>query len=80
MEKIDEGGLLNPIEVVVYRKARSVPDLPQTKVISEFLDVKDKCPKKIQSWKRPQLVRLQDYALRKLEWPEEYTEEKILPL
>ncbi|KAK3102908.1 hypothetical protein FSP39_014865 [Pinctada imbricata] len=61
-------------------KGRSVPDFTQTKVISKFFDVKDKCPKKIQSWKRSQLVRLQNYALRKLEWPEEYTEEKILPL
>ncbi|XP_035692480.1 uncharacterized protein LOC118426956 [Branchiostoma floridae] len=68
------------IEVTVMRKALTDPAFPDTKIINEFLVTKDTCPPQKLEWKRPRLLVLQELNLRLLEWPEEYTLEKVLPL
>ncbi|XP_019643912.1 PREDICTED: flap endonuclease GEN homolog 1-like [Branchiostoma belcheri] len=68
------------IEVTVMRKALTNPAFPDTKIINEFLVTKDTCPSLKLEWKRPRMPVLQDLNLRLLEWPEEYTLEKVLPL
>ncbi|XP_078693803.1 uncharacterized protein LOC144923303 [Branchiostoma floridae x Branchiostoma belcheri] len=68
------------IEVTVMRKALTDPAFPDTKIINEFLVTKDTCPSLKLEWKRPRMPVLQDLNLRLLEWPEEYTLEKVLPL
>ncbi|KAK3608521.1 hypothetical protein CHS0354_010376 [Potamilus streckersoni] len=67
-------------EEYVRKKALLVEGFPQQEVIDEFLEVKEKCPSKIPSWRRPELTPLLEFALCKLEWPPEYTLEKTLPL
>ncbi|XP_078612991.1 uncharacterized protein LOC144882829 [Branchiostoma floridae x Branchiostoma japonicum] len=68
------------IEVTVMRKALTDPAFPDTKIINEFLITKDTCPPQKLEWKRPRLLVLQELNLRLLEWPEEYTLEKVLPM
>ncbi|XP_066267652.1 uncharacterized protein [Branchiostoma lanceolatum] len=68
------------IEATVMRKALTDPEFPDTKIIKEFLVTKDTCPSRKLEWKRPRLPALQELNLRLLEWPEEYTLEKVLPL
>ncbi|XP_038053196.1 flap endonuclease GEN homolog 1-like [Patiria miniata] len=68
------------MEPQVMKKACALPDFPSEPVIEEFLSVKDKCPKTKLSWKRPQLISAQKFVSSKLEWPEDYTVEKVFPL
>ncbi|CAH1245003.1 GEN1 [Branchiostoma lanceolatum] len=68
------------IEATVMRKSLTDPEFPDTKIIKEFLVTKDTCPSRKLEWKRPRLPALQELNLRLLEWPEEYTLEKVLPL
>ncbi|KAL4225143.1 Flap endonuclease GEN 1 [Mactra antiquata] len=77
---MSEKDCIDQVEVQARRKAIQVPEFPQTKVIDEFITVKDRCPSQLPQWKRPVLAKLQEFALVKLEWPIEYTLEKILPL
>ncbi|XP_071956908.1 uncharacterized protein [Antedon mediterranea] len=64
----------------VVRKAMKVPGFPNQAVIDEFLVPKDKFPKQPFIWARPSLRKIKGYNLTKLDWPEEYTEEKVLPM
>ncbi|XP_052801337.1 uncharacterized protein LOC128232037 [Mya arenaria] len=77
---MSESACLDQVEQMVRRKALDVPDFPQDKVIKEFLVAKDRCPTTLSPWKRPLPAKLQDFALVKLDWPAEYTLEKVLPL
>ncbi|KAL5007748.1 hypothetical protein ScPMuIL_016554 [Solemya velum] len=74
------GKCLCSVEEVVRRKALGVAGFPQQKVIDEFLIVKDKCPSRIQTWKRPTIQPFQAFASIKLDWPEDYSLEKVLSL
>ncbi|XP_077863489.1 flap endonuclease GEN homolog 1-like [Saccoglossus kowalevskii] len=68
------------IERDIKRKALTVSDFPNRKVIKEFLVSKDICPTHTMKWKRPILYALQKFNYMKMEWPEEYTLEKVVPL
>ncbi|KAH3882245.1 uncharacterized protein LOC127881884 [Dreissena polymorpha] len=75
-----ESSCLAQVEVATRRKALGLSDFPQIKVINEFMIPKDRCPSRLSPWKRPVPAKLQEFALLKLEWPAEYTLEKVLPL
>ncbi|XP_033102285.1 flap endonuclease GEN homolog 1-like isoform X2 [Anneissia japonica] len=64
----------------VMRKALSVPGFPNQAVIDEFMVIKDKKPKHTFHWARPNLAKIKTYNQIKLDWPDEYTEEKVLPM
>ncbi|XP_045174861.2 uncharacterized protein LOC123536104 [Mercenaria mercenaria] len=77
---MSERDCVDQAEILARRKAIQLPDFPQIKVIDEFLVAKDRCPSRLPEWKRPVPAKLQEFALIKLEWPVEYTMEKVLPL
>lgn len=68
-------------EFAIYQKARVSPGFPHKEVIDEFMTDKDKLPSQRRpSWRRPKLFPLVYYAALRLEWPEDYTFSKVLPL
>ncbi|XP_022095003.1 uncharacterized protein LOC110981612 isoform X2 [Acanthaster planci] len=68
------------LEPDVMKKACAVPDFPNEQVIDEFLVVKDKCSETDFARRRPQLIAAQKFISSKLEWPKDYTVEKVFPL
>ncbi|KAK3742364.1 hypothetical protein QZH41_019300, partial [Actinostola sp. cb2023] len=73
---------MSKIERNVKKKALRIPGFPNREVIDEFLSPNLKTqnltiPK---GYKCPDLKGVQDFCWRYLEWPEDYTREKILPL
>ncbi|CAC5416854.1 GEN1 [Mytilus coruscus] len=79
-KRLSDAECLDAIEVQIKRKAALVSDFPQKRIIDEFMIPKDHLPSRRFKWNRPKLVPLQVFSLSKLEWPEEYTQDKVLPL
>ncbi|XP_076115859.1 uncharacterized protein LOC143083485 isoform X2 [Mytilus galloprovincialis] len=79
-KRMSDAECLDAIEVQIKKKAALVSDFPQKKIIDEFMIPKDCLPSRGFKWARPKLVQLQTFSLNKLEWPEEYTQDKVLPL
>ncbi|XP_052065725.1 flap endonuclease GEN homolog 1-like [Mytilus californianus] len=79
-KRLSDAECLDAIEVQIKRKAALVSDFPQKRIIDEFMIPKDHLPSRHFKWNRPKLVLLQTFSLCKLEWPEEYTQDKLLPL
>ncbi|XP_023930019.1 flap endonuclease GEN homolog 1 [Lingula anatina] len=71
---------LDAMEIPVYKKSQQLKDFPNEKVISEFLNTRDRVPTVKFDWKRPQIQTLQSFTLQRLEWSTEYTLDKVLPL
>ncbi|KAK7099265.1 uncharacterized protein [Littorina saxatilis] len=71
---------IDSTEVLVWRKASSLPDFPPQKVIDEFLVPKEKVPRAPPVWQRPQILKMLALGTRYLDWVEQYSLEKILPL
>ncbi|XP_028401959.1 flap endonuclease GEN homolog 1-like [Dendronephthya gigantea] len=71
---------LTSLEVSIKRKAVKLPDFPNKAVIKEFLSPKLGNTNVNFEWKCPDLEGVKEFFFRKLEWPKEYTEEKILIL
>ncbi|XP_062573963.1 flap endonuclease GEN homolog 1-like [Saccostrea cucullata] len=71
---------VDKVEVFIKRKAAQVPDFPQKEVVQEFLQDMKKCATSVSRWSRPSMADLQVFCVNKLEWPLEYTLEKVLPL
>ncbi|XP_064603364.1 flap endonuclease GEN homolog 1-like isoform X2 [Liolophura sinensis] len=76
----EDGSNLEGIEKAVWKKAMKVENFPNHEVINEFLVAKDTCAAKEFRQRRPWIEKLQDFLFQKLDWPREYTEEKVLPL
>ena len=68
---------ITSLEVAIKRKAIKVPDFPNKAVIKEFLSPKVGNAYVHIKWKRPDLEMVKEFFLRKLDWPKEYTEEKV---
>ncbi|CAH1786086.1 unnamed protein product, partial [Owenia fusiformis] len=69
------------LEISVRKKALLSADFPHEKVIAEFLQAIQKVKRGRKfDWNRPDWLKLQPFNLKTLEWPEEYTLEKVLPL
>ena len=69
--------------ITFNRKAMAVTDFPSEAVINEYLISKDKLPKncrELLTWQFPRSISSQVVCHRLLEWPFEYTHEKVLPL
>ncbi|ESO10089.1 hypothetical protein HELRODRAFT_167939 [Helobdella robusta] len=49
-------------------------------VISEYMIIKDKIPKFNRKWRTPNPFKFADFALMKMEWPEDYSMSKMVPL
>ncbi|CAG2228166.1 GEN [Mytilus edulis] len=79
-KRLSDAECLDAIEVQIKKKAALVSDFPQKKIIDEFMIPKDHLPSRGFKWTRPKLIPLQTFSLNKLEWPEEYTQDKVLPL
>ncbi|XP_061178146.1 flap endonuclease GEN homolog 1-like [Saccostrea echinata] len=71
---------VDKVEVFIRRKAAHIQDFPQKEVVQEFLQDMKKCPTCVSRWSRPSMADLQVFCVNKLEWPVEYTLEKVLPL
>eukprot|EP00794_Sanderia_malayensis_P007415 gene7415-8235_t len=72
--------MTSSIEKQAFRKIAKVEGFPNEEVINEFLIPKDKLDKIIPQikWTYPDLVNLQRFCLKHMEWPEEYTASKVL--
>ncbi|XP_041365061.1 uncharacterized protein LOC121380345 [Gigantopelta aegis] len=68
------------VEQFVRQKALAMHGFPQKEIISEFLNSRETTPSRQFSWRRPVIQRAQSFAEVKLEWPTDYTLEKVLPL
>eukprot|EP00057_Strongylocentrotus_purpuratus_P015189 XP_011669663.1 PREDICTED: uncharacterized protein LOC100889325 [Strongylocentrotus purpuratus] len=64
----------------VRKKSVRVEGFPNQDVIQEFLRNKERPPTHHSEWRRPLLLHLQQFNLVKMEWPIEYTQEKVVPL
>ncbi|XP_032242889.2 uncharacterized protein LOC5517074 [Nematostella vectensis] len=73
---------LSSIEKSIQKKALKVPGFPNQEVINEFMAPKlSKSKISIpDSYRCPDLKELKEFCLKFMEWPEEYTTEKVLPL
>ena len=72
--------ICSPVEKIAYKKAMKVKDFPSQKVIDKFFMLKDDMSKThhLLKWEYPNLKGLQEFCLKNLEWPEEYTASKVL--
>ncbi|XP_072015044.1 flap endonuclease GEN homolog 1-like [Amphiura filiformis] len=71
---------ITQVERDVMRKAMKTAGFPFKPVIREYLDKYEVCPSSPLCWKRPQLTPLQKFNLLKMDWPEDYTLDKVFPL
>ncbi|XP_063078779.1 flap endonuclease GEN homolog 1 [Engraulis encrasicolus] len=69
----------NATETTVRKKTLACESFPFTEIIDEFLVSKDKPIEPLRR-RKPNLLSMQNYAFDKMEWPKEYTSEKLLPL
>ncbi|XP_067283284.1 flap endonuclease GEN homolog 1 [Pseudorasbora parva] len=67
------------IEASIRKKTLACEQFPFTEIISEFLLTKDK-PVQPFRRRRPNLPRMQTFALEKMDWPKHYSSEKLLVL
>eukprot|EP00062_Callorhinchus_milii_P012104 gi/632958776/ref/XP_007895237.1/ PREDICTED: flap endonuclease GEN homolog 1 isoform X2 [Callorhinchus milii] len=70
---------VSAVENNLKKKARVCVHFPFEEVIKEFLVTKDKMIQNIH-WKRPNLLSIQNFNKKKMEWPKHYTSEKVLVL
>ncbi|XP_076450153.1 uncharacterized protein LOC143286465 [Babylonia areolata] len=71
---------LDNTEVFVWRRASTLPNFPPEKVVEEFLVTKDPEVSAPPQWHRPCILKMMRLGSRYLEWPEDYSVEKALPL
>ncbi|XP_046559726.1 uncharacterized protein LOC124268741 isoform X2 [Haliotis rubra] len=71
---------VSKIEIFIRQKSLATQDFPQSQVIDEFLSSQETIPKQEFIWRRPHIAKTQGYAETKMEWPPDYTTEKVLPL
>ncbi|XP_068707716.1 flap endonuclease GEN homolog 1-like [Montipora foliosa] len=71
---------LPSVEKLVRSKALKDKNFPHHKVIQEFLAPKVVPQRVSLKIMNPELRGLQEFCLRNLDWPEEYTQSKVLPL
>ncbi|KAG7461059.1 hypothetical protein MATL_G00205930 [Megalops atlanticus] len=67
------------VEAGIKRKTLASEGFPFTEIINEFLVSKDK-PIQNVTRRKPNLLLMQNFALKKMEWPKSYTSEKVLVL
>ncbi|XP_071104910.1 uncharacterized protein [Haliotis cracherodii] len=79
-EQMTASQCVSKIEIFIRQKSLATPDFPQAQVIEEFLSKQETTPKKAFTWRRPHIAKTQEYAETKMEWPPDYTTEKVLPL
>ncbi|XP_067654302.1 uncharacterized protein [Haliotis asinina] len=79
-EKMTVGQCVSKIELFIRQKSLATQDFPQAQVIDEFLSTQEIVPKQAFTWRRPHIAKTQEYAETKMEWPPDYTTEKVLPL
>ncbi|XP_046339570.2 uncharacterized protein LOC124120732 isoform X2 [Haliotis rufescens] len=79
-EQMTVSQCVSKIEIFIRQKSLATPDFPQAQVIEEFLSKQETTPKKAFTWRRPHIAKTQEYAETKMEWPPDYTTEKVLPL
>ncbi|XP_033638355.1 flap endonuclease GEN homolog 1-like [Asterias rubens] len=68
------------LERDLMKKACADANFPSKPIIEEYRSVKDRCPAKRLKWRRPKLLYTEKFIAAKMEWPVEYTIEKVLPL
>ncbi|KAK7479737.1 hypothetical protein BaRGS_00029013 [Batillaria attramentaria] len=71
---------LDGVEVFVWQRAAALPDFPPHQVIEEFMAPKEKLPAVVLVWERPKMRRMIEFAEKYLEWPRQYSLDKIMPL
>ncbi|XP_061602547.1 flap endonuclease GEN homolog 1 [Cololabis saira] len=67
------------LEANIRRKTLASQQFPFTEIISEFLVPKDK-PVSHFKKRQPNMLLMQNFALKKMEWPKHYTSGKVLAL
>ncbi|XP_036406199.1 flap endonuclease GEN homolog 1 [Megalops cyprinoides] len=67
------------VEAGIKRKTLASEGFPFTEIINEFLVSKDK-PIQNVTRRKPNLLLMQNFAFKKMEWPKSYTSEKVLVL
>ncbi|XP_041660501.1 flap endonuclease GEN homolog 1 isoform X2 [Cheilinus undulatus] len=66
-------------EANIRKKTLASPKYPFTEIIHEFLILKDK-PVSHFKRRQPNMLLMQEFAFKKMEWPKHYTSEKVLVL